>query len=77
MNTNAVRKNEVKRSGFDMEKVFIILTMACMADFGTILLICGLLEVELLRYGFGTFVGLVTGLTGLYFGLMLLFQYEK
>ena len=77
MNMSMVRKNEVKRNGFDMEKLMIVLTMAAMAGFGTVLLICGLLEVELLRVGFGTFMGLVVGLAGLYFGLILLSQYQK
>ena len=77
MNTGVVRKNEVKRNGFDMEKLVIVLTMAAMGAFGTVLLICGLLEVELLRFSFGTFIGLVIGLTGLYFGVMLLSQYRK
>lgn len=77
MNASGVRRHEVKKNGFDMEKIVIILTMACMTALGTVLLLCGLLQIEIVKQDFMTFMGLVAGLSGIYFGLFLLFQDRK
>ncbi len=77
MKTEAIRKNAVKRNDFDREKLLIIFTMACMAGLGTVLLFSGLMGIEIIEHNFSAFVGLVTGLTGLYFGAILLFQTEN
>lgn len=60
-----------KQNGSDMEKILIMLGMALLAAFGTIMLIAGVMEVELMQYGFFTNLGWLMGTSGLYFGIML------
>ena len=60
-----------------MEKMIIIFIMACMAGFGTVLLLFGLLQIEILKYNLLTFAGLVAGLTGIYFGILLFMQMKE
>lgn len=55
--------------------IFFILAMA--EAIGTFLLICGIFHLTIMEIGRLASVGYVTGIFGIYFGLMLLFHFDE
>ena len=54
------------------ETILIIAVMALMGAIGSVALVCALLGVDVVRLGIGNFIGFVTGLSAIFFTILML-----
>lgn len=57
----------------DVKTVFAIIIMAVMGAIGILALGCGILGISFTQLGWMTSVGMMSGLSGILFGIILLF----
>lgn len=56
----------------ERETILIIAVMALMGAIGSVALVCALFGVDVVRLGIGNFIGFVTGLSGIFFTILML-----
>lgn len=60
----------------EKETILIIAAMALMGAIGCVSLIFALFGIDVARIGFGSFLGFVTGLSGIFFVLLMIGNYD-
>lgn len=56
----------------EKEIIIISAVMAFMGAIGSVALVCALFGVDVVRLGIGNFMGFVTGLSGIFFTILML-----